>query len=83
MNSKKRFFLIFAPLPLLYVIGFFTVTPIMLSSDTLKAPVQSFYKKLYQDPVMALAPDNTIRVLWTDVNLYWCERDNKCGVSDL
>lgn len=82
MNNKKRLFLIFASLPVLYVMGFFTVTPLMLSSDTLKAPTQSIYKDLYQDPILALSADNSLRGLWTEVNLYWCKRDSKCGVSN-
>jgi len=67
----------------LYVVGFFFLTPVMLSANyTNKGTFQKVHEFLYHRPISTLKQDNWLRQRWGDLQHYWCEKDAECEVVD-
>ena len=81
-KSKKIPLIILAIFLIIYTLGFFFVTPIMLSSTSpIRGVAQSIYYHAYQTPINSLSDGNYIKTSWRSLNKYWCSHDSECEVK--
>ncbi len=79
---NKTPLIILATFFIIYILGFFFVTPIMLSSASpIRGVAQSIYYHAYQAPIDRLSDGNYIKTSWRSLNKYWCSHDSECEVK--
>lgn len=68
----------------IYLLGFFLLTPLMISSNgTLARPIiESLNHNLYITPISSMAPENPIAIVWRANSRYWCEKLSGCTVDN-
>ena len=83
MIMKKITLTTVGTLLLIYFLGFFFITPLMLSADAFgKSTTQRVYARLYAGPIGQLSAENPIRRCWNAVNVYWCSKDAECTIVE-
>lgn len=67
----------------IYLLGFFLLTPLMISSNgTLARPViESLNHSLYITPISSMASENPIAMVWRANSKYWCEKLSGCTIE--
>jgi len=82
-SRTKPFLTVLTALLLIYVLGFFFITPLMLSSPaSLKGISQSTFNVAYHSPIKSLPDNNALKNYWFKLNAYWCEKHSTCEISD-
>lgn len=81
----KKVFVSLAFILSVYLLGFFTLTPLALNSpDALKPTIYSIHDLLYESWMMSISDDSIfspVKEIHIKISVYWCERDLLCKVA--